>query len=293
MSNNRYDLAASQESPIRNAARLLYVSTAKYGGDWHSVPHTHACAELFYVVGGQGQIRIEDQLHPVSADDLVIVNPNVEHTEVSLNANPLEYIVLGVEGLELSVSSEEDDRFCIVSFRGCSEDMLFCLRSMLREIEGHQLGFESVCQDFLEILVVRLMRRSNFTSTLTPTHHPSKGCTAVRRYIDGHFKENLNLDMLAQVAQVNKYHMVHAFSSEYGISPMNYLISRRIQESCYLLRSTNHSMSQIAQMLGFSSPSYFSQTFRKLEGVSPMEYRRSSRSNTGTRPAESAAAGRK
>lgn len=68
--------------------------------------------------------------------------------------------------------------------------------------------------------------------------------------------------------------MVHAFSREYGVSPINYLISRRIQESRYLLSDTDHSLSQISHMLGFSSPSYFSQSFRKLEGMSPMEYRK-------------------
>ena len=44
-----------------------------------------------------------------------------------------------------------------------------------------------------------------------------------------------------------------------------------------LLGDTDHSLSQISHMLGFSSPSYFSQSFRKLEGVSPMEYRKQSK----------------
>ena len=101
VSNDRYELSGGNPSPIdRSVTKLLYVSTAKYGGDWHSLLHTHACTELFYVVGGMGQFNIADRLLPVSTDDLVIVNPNVEHTELSLNASPLEYIVLGVERLE-------------------------------------------------------------------------------------------------------------------------------------------------------------------------------------------------
>ncbi len=57
---------------------------------------------------------------------------------------------------------------------------------------------------------------------------------------------------------MNKYYLVHSFSKEYGVSPINYLIGRRIEESRYLLADTNHSLSQISHMLGFSSPSYFS-----------------------------------
>ena len=109
MSTNRYELASQENDGIRNAARLLYISSAKYGGDWHSTLHTHTCSELFYVTHGVGQFRIADQIYPVSANDLIIVNANVPHTEISLGDSPLAYIALGVEGLELSVSEEEED----------------------------------------------------------------------------------------------------------------------------------------------------------------------------------------
>ena len=66
-------------------------------------PHTHYCSELFYVIDGVGQFQVEDNIFPVSANDLVVINPNVSHTELGFNANPLKYIVLGIEGLELSV----------------------------------------------------------------------------------------------------------------------------------------------------------------------------------------------
>ena len=72
---------------------------------------------------------------------------------------------------------------------------------------------------------------------------------------------------------MNKFYLSHAFKQEYGVSPINYMISRRINESKYLLAETDLSLSQIAQLLGFSSLSYFSQVFRKTQGVSPMEYR--------------------
>ena len=72
---------------------------------------------------------------------------------------------------------------------------------------------------------------------------------------------------------MNKFYLSHAFKREYGISPINYMISRRIDESKYLLAETDLSLSQIAQMLGFSSPSYFSQVFHRTQSVSPKEFR--------------------
>ena len=279
MSNSRYDLEQGGAAPLdRSSTRLLYVSTAKYGGDWHSLLHTHTCTEIFYVVSGMGKFQIEELTLSVSVDDMVIVNPNVEHTEVSFNASPLEYIVMGVEGLEFAAGESGDDRYRLVNCGGGREDTLYYLRAMLAEIENKAIGYDLVCQDLLEVLVVRLMRRTDFS--LAPAAsgtRTSKECAAVRRYIDSHFKESLSLDVLAEVAHVNKYYLVHTFSKEYGISPINYLISRRIAESKQLLSDTDHSLSQISHMLGFSSPSYFSQSFRKLEGISPMEYRRQSK----------------
>ncbi len=276
-------------SPIdRNKVKLLYVSTAKYGGDWHSTLHTHACTEIFYVVGGSGKFNIEGKLLPVTTDDMVIVNPNVEHTEVSYNQRPLEYIVLGVEGLEYSAGEDADERWFMTNLQNAREALLHALREMLREIEYKAVGYELICQDLLEVLILRLMRHAGLQFLPTKTEHrkpgrkPSKECAAVRHYIDNHFKENINLDMLSELVHVNKYYMVHSFTKEYGISPINYLISRRIEESKYLLSDTDHSLSQISHMLGFSSPSYFSQSFRRLEGMSPMEFRRSSRSRAGT-----------
>ena len=275
-------------SPIdRNKVKLLYVSTAKYGGDWHSTLHTHACTEIFYVVGGSGKFNIEGKLLPVTTDDMVIVNPNVEHTEVSYNKRPLEYIVLGVEGLEYSAGEDADERWFMTNMQNAREALLHALREMLREIEYKAVGYELICQDLLEVLILRLMRHAGLQFLPTKTEHrkpgrkPSKECAAVRHYIDNHFKENINLDMLSELVHVNKYYMVHSFTKEYGISPINYLISRRIEESKYLLSDTDHSLSQISHMLGFSSPSYFSQSFRRLEGMSPMEFRRSSRSRDG------------
>ena len=105
----------------------------------------------------------------------------------------------------------------------------------------------------------------------------SRECDLVRRYIDNHFKESLTLEQLAGLAHLNKYYLSHTFRREFGVSPINYLISRRIEESRFLLRETDHSLSLIAQMLGFSTLSYFSQSFRRVEGMSPMEYRKQNR----------------
>ena len=273
MSRRHYSLNQEHSFTIRGTAKLLNVASARYGGDWHSVPHTHNHLELFYIVGGKGQFLIQDQLYPVNVNNLVIINPNVTHTEVSLNAQPLEYIVLGIEGIELAANNNSNGQFNILDHIE-SVEISGCLRNILREMEQKNPGYEDVCQAYMEILIIRLMRSTALAvPSESQTVSTNRQCAAVRRYIDLHFKEPLTLEQLAEEAHMNKYYLSHAFKREYGVSPINYMISKRLEESKYLLAETDLSMSQIAQLLGFSSLSYFSQVFHRTQDISPKEYR--------------------
>lgn len=271
MSNDLHFFRHSAGS--RNSLKLLNVGSAKSDGDWNSVPHTHSYAELFYVVGGTGQIQIDQERYPISARQLAIISPHVIHTEVSLNASPLEYVFLGIEGLEIPPSLNEESRFRILTPQDADSIAGF-LQNILREADSGLPGCDTVCQAYMEILVTYLMRSTSLTAIDTPAASGNSQCVTIRRYIDAHFKEPLTLDQLADIAHVNKYHLAHSFKEEFGISPISYQLNRRIEESCYLLQQTDMSLSQIARVLGFSSSSYFSQLFRKAKEMSPSEYRK-------------------
>ncbi len=278
MSRDHYSFGTNQSFTIRGTAKLLNIASSRYGGDWHSVPHTHKYTELFYIVGGKGQFFIQDQVIPVDINNLVIINPNVSHTEDSLNAQPLEYIVLGIDGVELVSGANSNGQFCILDHFE-SVEISSCLRNILREMELKNTGYEDVCQAYMEILIIRLMRNTSLAvQTESSAAAGNHQCAAIRRYIDLNFKEPLTLEQLSEEAHMNKYYLAHVFKREYGVSPINYMISRRIDESKYLMAETDLSLSQIAQLLGFSSSSYFSQVFRKMNGISPMEYRQKSKS---------------
>ena len=274
MSQRQY--AFQRESAAAGGTpRLAYVSRAQYSSDWNSSLHTHGCAELFFITGGHGRFRTRREEFPVAIHDAVIVNANIPHTEVSQLDSPLEYAVLGVEGLETMAGAEG---YALLHLHSGWEELMGCLCLMFQEAEAALPGYERVCRSLLEVVLIRLNRQQDAALAGGPSDpRVSRDCDLVRRYIDNHFKENLKLDQLAQLAHVNKYYLAHAFRQEFGTSPINYLISRRVEESRFLLRETDHNLSLIAQMLGFSSPSYFSQCFRRVEGLSPVEYRRQHR----------------
>ena len=278
MSSYRYVLGQGHCPSVQtdsSRARLLYVACTNYSEEWNSTLHTHACAELFFITRGHGVFQVRQERFPVAINDLVVVNTSVPHTETSQNGSPMEYVVLGVEGLETSA----DASGCVLIRLYAEEAISSSLRTLIQETREPRAGCDEICQHLLEVILLRLARRDDFALSDAVPAGPrsSREFELVRRYIDNHFKENLTLDQLAQLAHLNKYYLAHAFRAEFGTSPINYLISRRIEESRFLLRETDHTLSLISQMLGFSSLSYFSQCFRRVEGVSPMEYRKKNR----------------
>ena len=257
--------------------RLLYVTYAHYSREWRSQLHSHTCSEMFFITGGNGAFLIREESFPVAINDLVIVEPGVPHTETSQNGSPMEYVVLGLEGLETVTNG--DGSGCALLHLFAEDAVSSCLRTLIQESRDPRPGCDEICQRLLEVILLRLRRRDDFALSGAAPAVPgtSRECNLVRQYIDNHFKENLTLDQLAGLVHINKYYLSHAFRKEFNTSPISYLISRRIRESRFLLAETDHTLSQIAQILGFSSLSYFSQSFRRLEGMSPMEYRRGHR----------------
>ncbi len=88
----------SDDTPFSTEAVLVNASSSHYEEDWPSIPHTHAFTELFYVSEGSGEFLIENQHFSIKKDDLIIVNPHIQHTEISLSASPLSYYTVGVDG---------------------------------------------------------------------------------------------------------------------------------------------------------------------------------------------------
>lgn len=277
MSTKRYDILPKEHGCVEHkTAKLIYASTAKYSESCSGLSHIHNITEICYVVKGKGNFRIMDSLISVSQDDMILINPKVNHTEVVRDTQGFEYILLGVEGLEFRDGSV-DSCHCLYNFRAHREEILCILQRILQEVEEKNNGCQQICQNLFEILVTLIVRYSKIQPITEPIGRASKECAAVKRYIDTNFKESITLDQLAEMAHVNKYYLVHSFSREYNTSPINYLIERRVCESCHLLCDTDHSLSQISRIMGFSSPSYFSQSFRKVMGISPLEYRKQRR----------------
>ena len=165
----------------------------------------------------------------------------------------------------------------MLSCKETREETLFILKNLLLEIDLNTDGCETICTDYLEILLLKLVRANSFSLRPATSEQTSKECACAKRYMDENYAKDITLDQLADMAHVNKFYLIRTFKKEFNMSPITYLIQRRLLESKYLLRNTDHSLEQISHLVGFSSSSYFSQSFRNQENISPTEYRRRQR----------------
>lgn len=108
--------------------------------------------------------------------------------------------------------------------------------------------------------------------------HPalsSPRVTLAKNYLDSnYYNTDLNLDEVADAVGLSKYHLCREFNHLYGISPGKYLANLRLQKSCaLLLQNRQHTIAEIASMVGFSNDNYFCKVFRKAFGTTPTQYR--------------------
>ena len=274
MSNERYLM---MESDIKSLSfQLESITKSKYDSDWHSTLHTHPFTELFYVVDGKGEFNIQGQRFPVKANDFVIINPQVEHTELSSPDEPLEYIVLGIKGLSfsnLTPVSEGGHPFSFFNLRDEQKDILRYLNAMVQEATSQQMSYELVCHNLLEILLIKILRHQHFDLEVGKQSKTTKDISFIKHYLETYYHESIQLEDLASMTHLSRFYISHSFKKEIGMSPMEYLIDIRIKESKILLRTTNYSISQVADIVGFTTPTYFSKQFRKSTGISPTDYR--------------------
>ena len=160
------------------------------------------------MLSGSGSFLVEDETFPIAKHDLIVINPNITHTEKSSLEDPLEYIVLGVDGLNFVI--DDANEYLLFHSDEMKDRLDFYFRTILEETENSQKDYEKVCQNLLNILVVHLSRYASSSVEIFPFHKmESRECSRAKRYIDSSFQENITLDKLAEIAQINKLSLIH------------------------------------------------------------------------------------
>ncbi|MEG1779803.1 MAG: response regulator [Clostridium sp.] len=123
-----------------------------------------------------------------------------------------------------------------------------------------------VCEDY--------RRKLFMDSQTTIPDHVGPAVRAVVEYLREHYKEPIGLTEAAETVSLNPAYLSYLFKQELGYGFSNYLLELRMECAKALLRSTNYKVKDVVMQSGFNDYHYFSKTFKRLNGVSPIDYRK-------------------
>jgi len=251
-------------------ARFLEINELSYTSQCPKNVMAHRFTEIFYQVSGEGHTVVEGAPVTLAAGELLLLNPGIQHRMLAMQTPKAKTLQLRAEHLLFDF---EGNGFAQYGNTSTNNHLLGCMYGMLYETAERALGYEVVCDQLLSIAVIQLLRFTRCSLTILGSGGLPAQCSMVQQYINNHFKEDLNLDQLADQCGLNKFYLVHSFKKATGTTPINYLNQLRLQEAEKLLKTTDLPVAKIAQDVGFSSQNGFSQSFRRFKGVSPTHYR--------------------
>lgn len=259
--------------------------------------HRHHSLEINYCLRGRGRYEIGDQVYPVEAGDLFIINDLEYHQAVNESGDMLLLVI--VFDADLVLSGGEDYALIrafyewktgfkhrIAASSPVAADISPLLLEMDQEWQQQEAGYRMV----LRALLLRLLALLYRSFERTPGY-----AERIRRFqsgyvrlspaiamIDSRFREPLTLQQLADAVHMNRTYFSTIFTQLMGCTVSDYLLRRRLRFALQQLVSTDQSIISIALDSGFRSVSYFNRAFHRQWGMSPGRYRAAVRQTSAT-----------
>lgn len=136
--------------------------------------------------------------------------------------------------------------------------------------------------DYIRDMKINEKLSSLLTLIMSKSWNPSKAQSAPKRselssikaWLDNNYTAKISLDDLAAQFYIDKYYLSKIFKEKYGITINAYVSQKRITAAKQLLRFSDKTIEQIGCEVGITDTNYFTRLFRKIEGITPGEYRK-------------------
>ena len=237
--------------------KLIFCCNDYRAKDGYIAPHSHECHEIvFYGDTAKGETEIGGTGYVFAPGSVALIHQNTLHSEHHLEST--DVIFFGFESRILLPDGVWNDM----------KELKSLFYDIVEEIRNQEWGYEKIISLKIQEILALLERKNTKESSCV------KNLAYCKRYIEENYHEKITLEQLAETSNLNKYYLSHKFAELYGKPPIAYLTQVRIMMCKDLLKTTDHCIVEIAEMTGFSSGSYFSQTFRRLCHMSPQKYRK-------------------
>lgn len=266
--------------------------------------HFHNCLEIGICHSDSGTMEFYGDPCYFKAGDVTVIPRNVPHTTYSDpgTESHWSYIYFNPQELFKNLLPEAwiNHDLAIHSFLGykhilSKDDYLHInqlVLTIIKELEEQEPSYQISARGLLLSLYIHLYRieseinlemarQSNENDEIKKEELPENYLTIAPAldYIEDHYMEQFSMDFLAQLCHWSPTHFRRVFHDIMGSSPLDYLNSTRIMKSCNLIRSTDHSILDISEMVGFYSLSSYNRYFTKLMQTAPRDYRKQMKQN--------------
>lgn len=234
-----------------------FVEERDLDGEWHG---TVVAPGSFYLTQAQYPYLMRWRAapkNPFEVMHLYLGRETFGRAALSLNLNPSRTRLREVsDGRDIVVSN--------------------LLAGLKDELQASHAANQLFVGGLTDSLSVHLLREYSETINIIgrkPVQLPAWQLRKALDHMEAHLAEPFDLDCLANLCAMSRYHFSRAFRNTLGQNPSRWFIQRRIAYAKNSLRATNSSIVDIAASVGYGSPSHFAKVFRDETNMSPKEYR--------------------
>lgn len=240
--------------------------------------HSHSNhVEISIIYKGTSEYLIYDQKQVITAGDILIYNSGTLHDEISSpNVQIGSYFFaigdLSIPGLRPNALISDDTIPVFHAGQNFERIISLCenvIKTVTLEDEYSQVSTHFSTLAILEI-IWRITHKDSSRKDENRNYYLGQ---KIKSYIDTYYSETLSLKNIAEALNVSESYISHIFKDMMGYSPMQYVMRRRIGEAQTLLITTEYSITEIAQIVGYDSQSHFSQRFSQYVGIPPGRFR--------------------
>lgn len=262
-------------------------------------PHMHHDRfELYYLLSGAREYLVRDSIYAVGRGEMILIPAGELHKSLDSRRPEHERIVvefagrlirreLDLIGLPLLEVFRSDQFVLHLSepLRLRAEKLLFEIMRELREKQAGHLAMVRLCLVQLLLLIHRCPdRRAGQPDP--PLQGRQAWITGITRYIHERYADPLTLTALAQRFAVSPCYLSRCFHQETGLHLPDYINLVRVKEAKLRLLEGQEKVTEIALSVGYGSVTHFGRVFRKINGLSPSQLKRSGKERPGVLPAD-------
>ncbi len=265
------------ENTEQNASsELIFISSAgitlpESGQCIINIPDAESDAPIFsfeYVYSGYGYIEMNSKKYPVCPGDGFILSSEREYKCYPDQNRPFHKIWIRVGGRVVStlMSLYFPEPDAVLS-HGISQEHFDQIKDIL--LSDRVLTHGNTAASAIYEIILSIYNKSRGIS------QTAKHADRAKIIIDRDWGYRLTVDDVGRIMKLSPTYVSELFRKNYGVPLKTYIMKRKIDAAKKLIRANQASMSDIAEILNFSSIYHFSSAFKNIEGMTPSEYRTS------------------